>query len=320
MASWFKRLQGLILVSALTAAITLLSGCAVTPQSSAVISDWEKTEQPSIELFEVPFFPQDKYQCGPAALATSLVFSGVKVQPEELIDRLYVPKRQGSFQVEMLATARRYNRIPYLIEPNLSALVAQLKSGKPVLVMQNLGVSMIPRWHYAVAVGMDTHEETLILRSGTIERRQTPLDVFERTWQRAEHWGLVLLEPGELPAQADEISYFMAVSDFAPNASKQSVTQALNAGLEQWPASKPFNLAVANFSYKEGDIAKAESIYRYLTNSYPGFAPAHNNLASLLLEKGLLKEARHHAEQAVAIGGRFKSEYQSTLDEIDQTR
>jgi len=34
------------------------------------------------ELREVPFFPQEEFQCGPAALATVLAASGVKVTPE----------------------------------------------------------------------------------------------------------------------------------------------------------------------------------------------------------------------------------------------
>ena len=43
---------------------------------------------PGVELQDVPFFPQDEYQCGPAALATVLVNSGVTVVPDELTDKV----------------------------------------------------------------------------------------------------------------------------------------------------------------------------------------------------------------------------------------
>jgi len=306
-----------VLASQLAAVLLLLSGCASTPQTSAVKKQWQESGQPSIELTEVPFFPQDQFQCGPAALATTLVYSGVEVRPQDLTEMVYVPERTGSFQPEIMAAARRHNRIPYIIEPDLFALIAQLKSGKPVLVMQNLGIEMIPRWHYAVAVGVDTHKNQIVLRSGTIERRQTPLATFENTWRRSEHWGLVLLEPGELPAQAKELDYFMAVTDFARIADKSAVKKALDTGIERWPASKPFNLALANYYYGQGNGKRAESIYRYLTTSYPDFATAHNNLASLLYEKGDLSGAKIHARKAVELGGPFVDQYRATLNNIN---
>ena len=40
-------------------------------------------------------------------LATSLVYFGAKVTPEELADQVYLPERKGSLQVEMMASARR---------------------------------------------------------------------------------------------------------------------------------------------------------------------------------------------------------------------
>ena len=41
-------------------------------------------EDPTRELTQVPFFPQTLHQCGPAALATVLGWSGVHATPEAL--------------------------------------------------------------------------------------------------------------------------------------------------------------------------------------------------------------------------------------------
>ena len=58
-----------------------------------------------LELTAVPFHPQELYQCGPAALATVLNWSGEQVRPSALVDEVYLPGRQGSLQLEMLVRA-----------------------------------------------------------------------------------------------------------------------------------------------------------------------------------------------------------------------
>lgn len=89
---------------------------------------------PGVELQDVPFFPQDEFQCGPAALATVLVDSGVAVTPDELTDKVYLPEREGSLQLELIAASRRYERLPYVLDGTLAAILAELAAGRPVLV------------------------------------------------------------------------------------------------------------------------------------------------------------------------------------------
>src|SRR5690606_15890104 len=101
------RLLKSVLAVLLTGA---LAGCVGAPQSAALLASWDEQALPlhsPILLDNVPFFAQDEYQCGPAALATVLVADGVEVTPEELVDQVYVPARQGSLQIEMLAAPRR---------------------------------------------------------------------------------------------------------------------------------------------------------------------------------------------------------------------
>lgn len=72
-----------------------------------------------IELVQTPFYPQSRYQCGPAALATVLNHAGVDVGPVDLVGQVYAPSRRGTFQVEMLAATRRHGRLAYVIPPDL---------------------------------------------------------------------------------------------------------------------------------------------------------------------------------------------------------
>jgi hypothetical protein len=185
--------------------VLLLVACAATPQSDELLhGDGQSLFFEPTTLAAVPFFPQLDHQCGPAALATILVASGVAVTPDELVARVYLPAREGSLQAEMLAASRTYGRISYLLDPSLVSVLKEVRQGRPVLVMQNLGVSWYQQWHYAVVVGYDIQQNKLLLRSGTIRDYEMSLPLFERTWQRSERWAMVVLAPGELPVDADE--------------------------------------------------------------------------------------------------------------------
>ena len=146
-----------------------LSGCAsMWPQTAELRRALPQGIPERTELREVPFFPQEEYQCGPAALATVLAASGVKVTPEDLVPQVYLPERKGSLQVEMLAAARRHGLVSYQLAPRFEDLLRELAAGNPVIVLQNLAVG--DGWHYAVAVGYDYDSGMLVLRSGTTER------------------------------------------------------------------------------------------------------------------------------------------------------
>lgn len=302
------------------AVLLWLNGCANAPQTDALLSRFESLGAVlSIEhqLDDVPFFPQDAYQCGPAALATVLQASGVNALPEELVARVYVPARQGSLQIEMLAAARVYGRISHVIEPELESLLLEVQSGRPVLVMQNLGISWYPQWHYAVVVGFDLETAKIVLRSGLIRDYEISLSVFERTWQRANRWAVVLLSPGELPYDFREDAYFQSLNDFATVADANALARAYEAGIERWPNSIALAMARGNLYYSEGDLVGARTSYEALLQLSPEYAAAHNNLAQTLLELGQLDLARQHAQQAIQLGGSFRATYRKTLASIE---
>src|SRR5437868_6842253 len=82
--------------------LLVLGGCAsLAPQTTQLRDRLPPALHDYVELKEVPFFPQDEYQCGPAALATVLNTFGVKVTPEELVPEVYLPARKGSLQAGM---------------------------------------------------------------------------------------------------------------------------------------------------------------------------------------------------------------------------
>jgi len=302
----------------LGAVVLWLTGCA-TPQVAALLARPAATLPARGELSGVPFYPQEEYQCGPAALATVLMHAGVATTPDALVPEVYLPARGGSLQAEMLAAARRHGVVAYRLAPGLGDLLQEVADGTPVIVLQNLAVGFAPLWHYAVVIGYDLPREEIILRSGTTRRAVMTLGSFERTWARGDHWAMLALAPERLPATADEDHYVVSVAALervAPAAARRAYTTAIG----RWPGNLTARIGQGNAAYAMRDLLGAEAAYREATRRHPQAADAWNNLAQALLELQQRHEALAAAQRAVDIGGPRLAQYQATLQAIAESR
>lgn len=296
-------------------AVVALCGCAAIPERVSVLAD----TQGSVEIDATPFYPQERYQCGPAALTTLLTFSGVAASLDSITRLTYIPDRKGSLQTELLATARSFDRIPYRIDGTMSALAAELDAGRPVLVLQNLGVKWYPRWHYAVVVGIDAQAGQILLRSGTERRRATRSKVFLRTWQRSGGWAVVLLAPGELPASPQRDRYASAVADLEAAGHLQAAMHAWTAALQEWPDDTFAMFGTANVAFQLGQLALSEQVYRLLLTDHPDMHAARNNFAFVLAAQGKYAEALDEIRTVLDRVGPedpLREEYEASLLEL----
>lgn len=268
-----------------------------------------------VELETFPFYPQDAYQCGPATLAMALTWSGQTVSPAELKEQVYSPSRKGSLQLSMVTATRRRGRIAYEISDSEN-LYSEIAAGHPVIILQNLGLSWLPVWHYAVVIGYDVDERDIILRSGTTRRKVMPYYVFEKTWLRSNYWGLLVLKPGQMPATASETPYLTAVLGLEKSRQYQAAVIGYQTALARWPGSLNAQLGLGNSYYAMRDLIGAENSFRAAAELHPQSAAAYNNLAYVLFEQGRKKEALVTAEKAVALGGPLQPEAEKTLQEI----
>lgn len=275
------------------------------------------------ELADVPFFPQTDYACGPAALATILNAAGIDVSPAELIDAVYIEGLKGSLQVELLAATRRRGLIPVPVGTTANELLAEVESGRPVLVMQNLGFNRAPVWHYAVVVGYTADRGRFVLRSGTEARRLERESRFLKTWTRAGNWAFVAVRAGEIPASATPDTFMRALVGATPQLDPAAADRAYTAAQARWPDDPLVLFLAATREQARGELGLAEHLYRRLLELDPGHAAGRNNLANVLLDKGCLDAAAREARQALALqgpDGDFVGAIAATIEEIEAAK
>lgn len=300
------------------ALFSALMGCAqLVPQTIGLRTEWPQGVARSVELAQVPFFPQTEYQCGPAALATVLSYSGVNVTPEALVSQVYLPERKGSLQVEMLATARRYGRVSYALAPRYRDVLREVAAGNPVVVLQDVG-PMFTQWHYAVLNGFDYPSGTLYLRSGTKARQEMPFTAFEREWMKSGYWAMVVTPPDRIPVTATEDGWIAAVLALTRAGDAAVATLAYQAALKRWPDNLPAAIGLANQFHTRGAFAEAADVLRRAQARHPQSVIVMNNLAQTLSDQGLHAQALAQIDKASDPNSPFSGDVRATRQLILQ--
>jgi len=171
-----------------------------TPQGH----DGERARNPSAisaedyRLLDVPFFPDNTDQCGPATLASVLTFWGVPADPAGVRDAVYTAKLKGSLPIDLLIAAQARGLTAETYQGNLGALLAELDAGRPLIAFLDLGFLVFKQGHYVVVTGYDTQREGLYVHSGTHRNLFVPYAEFLRKWDRTGRWTLRLTLRGHL--------------------------------------------------------------------------------------------------------------------------
>ena len=306
MTRFWRRAFGL---AVFVFAATLLSACQLLRPV-----DFSLPET-SVELSGTPFFPQLRYQCGPAALATLLSASGVAVTPESLVDEVYVPGRRGSFQVEMLAAARARGRVPVMLRQDPAAIVEAIGAGYPVLVLQNLRLRSWPAWHYAVVIGHDA--DGFLLRSGEAQRKHLSTARFFRSWDLAGRWAVVAADVDQVPPIATRHQWLSAAVRLESQGRLEMAHQAYQAAAGQWPKHPAPWKALANTQYARGDLMTAYTSLQQAVALDAEDVGARNNLAQVLLELNCPQRAAHEMQRIDSVPAAFAAAVAQTRAAVE---
>ncbi|MCP5015017.1 MAG: PA2778 family cysteine peptidase [Ketobacter sp.] len=294
----------------------LLAGCALN--SKLLLSPAVRQQiTPKAEITATPFIQQADFQCGPASLAMVLNLYGMTVTPEQLAAHAFTPKAEGSFPVELDMAARRQGFVSYPVN-SIDGLLQEVNAGHPVLILQNLGVSWYPQWHFAVVIGYDLEQQLVILRSGDQPRRQTPLRLFDTTWQRSERWGRVVLPPRTLPATAQPLNYIQAITRLESAKQLTAAQQAYRTAVTRWPEEPLARFGLANALLQDAQAQAAITEYSILLQQQPTMAEAWNNYAYALHAYNCVQEAQRAVQCALHLQPN-NTAFKDTATELEHT-
>jgi tetratricopeptide (TPR) repeat protein len=290
----------------------LLAGCSLFSSGSLSKVPAEPTRA---MVADVPFYAQDELQCGPAALAMALNWSGIDAQPSDLSTEVYTPGLKGSLQSALIGSARRHGRVAYPITGG-EALMAEVAAGHPVIVLVNLSFFWYPKWHYAVVIGYDQQQGEVVLHSGLTAREVLSSRTFMNIWQRGDYWGLLVLPPDRMPASVEEKEWLDAVAALENTGQWQTAAIGYVTALERWDKSFVAWMGLGNSKYNLHDLDASAKAFYQATLLQPENGMGFNNLAHVLAEQGQWQAALTAAQHAVDLGGPFIDTFRQTLEEV----
>lgn len=267
----------------------MLAACAAGGPDSPTAS----TLPGSIRVAGVPFHPQDGFGCGPSSLAMALGWSGIEVKPGMLQARF---EGTGDPRPALAETASSYGRLAYPIS-GMAGLLAELESGHPVVVVQNLGVESRPIWNCPVAVGFDRARDAVIVNGGNQAGKRVSARTFERLWSETDQWGLVVLKPGDLPKAVSLPGYLAAARGLELAGRYWEAVLAYDAALSAWPDDSETLMGLGTSLYRLGDPRGAADAYRAAASVAFDPGPARAALARLSSEQASLEAVLPAAER-----------------------
>ena len=162
-----------------------VSGCSTV----GLVPD-EQKEGDTHVIRNVPFHPQEDFQCGPASLAAVLNYWGVSVTPERVARDIYSSSAKGTLNIDMLLYAQSRGLAASQYSGRLDDLREKIDSGRPLIVLVDYGFSIIQANHYMVIIGYD--DRGVIANSGRDEMKFIPAEDFLKSWEKTKFWTLLI--------------------------------------------------------------------------------------------------------------------------------
>jgi ABC-type bacteriocin/lantibiotic exporter with double-glycine peptidase domain len=146
-------------------------------------------EARSFRIIEnVPFHPQETYQCGPASLAGVLNYWKIPVSPEKIAAEIYSGGAKGTLNIDLVLYAERMGLKANSYEGNLEDVRGNIDSGRPLIVLVDYGFWVYQKNHFMVVVGYD--ENGIIANSGREQHQRIAQKDFLKVWERTKFWTL----------------------------------------------------------------------------------------------------------------------------------
>ena len=146
--------------------------------------------QASHVIRNVPFYPQEEYQCGPASLAGVLNYWGLETSPEEIAAEIYSKSVKGTLNIDMVLYVERRGLKVRQYRGSFEDVKSKIDSGYPLIVLVDEGFLVYQKNHFMVVIGYGG--EGILANSGRERLKSIPVKDFLRSWERTKFWTLVI--------------------------------------------------------------------------------------------------------------------------------
>jgi tetratricopeptide (TPR) repeat protein len=258
--------------------LLLLSSCITTARQTQALLAAPPAELPdSHEIHNVSFVQQNAAFCGPATLSMAMSWAGEFASVDDLTKEVYTSAMRGSFQEDLISASRRHGLVAIPIK-NLDSLLKEVAADHPVIILENLALKWLPRWHYALVLGYDLKKQDVIMHTGKNAYYHWDMRKFERSWMLGDYWGLVVLPAGTLSATGSEQDHLEATAGLEQAERYLEAEKSYRKILEKWPNSLVSLIALGNLAYAQGKNAEAVTWLRRAVQTHPETEEARYNL------------------------------------------
>jgi ABC-type bacteriocin/lantibiotic exporter with double-glycine peptidase domain len=139
---------------------------------------------------DVPFYPQEAYQCGPAALAGVLNYWGFAVTPQEIAEEIFSKSARGTLNIDMVLYAQKNGLRATSYKGTIEDIKEKIHDGYPMIVLVDLGFSFYQANHFIVIIGFS--QDGVVVNSGKTNRRILSWKDFQKAWEKTHFWTLFI--------------------------------------------------------------------------------------------------------------------------------
>jgi len=162
----------------------ILLFCSCIPISDISVSSKEQY------IEDVPFYPQEAYQCGPASLAGVLNYWGVDVTPREIAEEIFSKSARGTLNIDMMLYAQRKGVQAHYYRGDIEDIERKISDGFPIIVLVDFGFIVYQVNHFMVIIGFNEHG--VVVNSGKHQGGLLSWRYFEKAWKKTDFWTLFI--------------------------------------------------------------------------------------------------------------------------------
>ncbi len=290
----------------------MLPGCA-TSYSHTVKTPPVADHRDIFYLEAVPPVAQKAYQCGPASLESVLRYWGKDADAVSISRSLMTPGTRGILNFSLVKYAKDQGFWAELPEADEQKLKEFIKKNIPPIVMLNMGVLWVQKYHFVVLKGFDEKERIFYANTGEAQTQAISYAEFHTRWEGAGRWCLVICPPERVDWELDGARANELGLNFEKSGKLEDAQKWYQAALRQDAQNDLSRFNLANVYLKQQHFQEARVIYSELLKTKPDWADAANNLAWIFFEEGNPREAARVIEAAFKNGAKRNFDILDTL-------